>query len=156
MASSHDPLTLNDIPKPIRLDAARRSPAAQAWILARELAASAPGRFTLAVILLLAAGVTEAFGLLMIVPLLQVAGLTDAAGEPGSFAEAAASVAAWLGVPPTLPGVLGVFLGLSAVRAADRPDRTRGRPGKRPGRLRRFQVLAAVVRAIGNGQAPPD
>ena len=109
---------MNDIPKPIRLDAARRSPAAQAWILARELAASAPGRFTLAVILLLAAGVTEAFGLLMIVPLLQVAGLTDAAGEPGSFAEAAASVAAWLGVPPTLPGVLGVFLGLSAVRAA--------------------------------------
>ena len=69
-------------------------------------------------ILLLTAGVTEAFGLLMIVPLLQVAGLTEAAGEPGSFAEAAASVADWFGVPPTLPGVLGVFLGLSAVRAA--------------------------------------
>ena len=108
---------MNDIPKPIRLGAARRSPAAQTWILARELAASAPGRFALAVVLLLAAGVTEAFGLLMIVPLLQVAGLTDAAGEPGSFAEAAAAVAVWLGVPPTLPGVLGVFLGLSAVRA---------------------------------------
>ena len=60
-----------------------RHSAAQAWVLARALASSAPGRFALAVGLLLTAGVTEAFGLLMIVPLLQVAGLVDTAGEPG-------------------------------------------------------------------------
>jgi len=37
--------------------------------LARELAATAPGHCALAALLLLTAGVTKAFGLLMIVPL---------------------------------------------------------------------------------------
>lgn len=101
-----------------RNDPAPRRPAAQAWILARELVASSPGRFALAVGLLLTAGVTEAFGLLMIVPLLQVAGLADAAGEPGSVAAAVAGMAAGLGVALTLPGVLSAFLGLAAARAA--------------------------------------
>ena len=104
--------------KPLRRDAAPRHPAAQAWLLARELAASAPWRFAVAVGLLLTAGVTEAFGLLMIVPLLQVAGLVDTAGEPGSVAAAVADLAAGLGVPLTLPGVLGAFLALATVRAA--------------------------------------
>ena len=90
----------------------------QAWALARELAASAPWRCALALLLLLTAGVTEAFGLLMVIPLLQVAGVADAAGEPGRAAEAAARIAAEAGVPLTLPGVLGVFLGLAAVRSA--------------------------------------
>ena len=103
--------------KPLRPDSAPRHPAAQAGLLARELAASAPWRFSLAVALLLTAGVTEAFGLLMIVPLLQVAGLVDSAGEPGSVAAVVADLAAGLGVPLTLPGVLGAFLGLAAVRA---------------------------------------
>lgn len=88
-----------------------------AWRFFRELSASAPGRSALAVALLLLAGVTEAFGLLLIVPLLQVAGLADAVGEPGSAVRAVAEVAAQLGVPTTLPGVLAFFLGLVAVRA---------------------------------------
>ena len=120
-ASSHDRQALNKIPNPTvqaRGAAVPRSPRAQAWTLARDLAASDPGRFALAVGLLLTAGVTEAFGLMMIVPLIQVAGLADAASDPDSFSAAAASVAAWFGVPPTLPGVLGAFLVLSAVRAA--------------------------------------
>ena len=82
----------------------------QAWALARELVASAPWRCALALLLLLTAGVTEAFGLLMVIPLLQAAGVADAAGEPGRAAGA--------GVPLTLPGVLGVFLGLAAIRSA--------------------------------------
>ena len=101
-----------------RADSAPRRSAVLAWVLARELAASAPGRFALAVGLLLTAGVTEAFGLLMIIPLLQVAGLVNAAGEPGSVAAAVAGIAGGLGIPLTLPGVLGAFLGLATVRAA--------------------------------------
>ena len=94
------------------------NPVQQAWALACELAASAPLRCALALLLLLTAGVTEAFGLLMVIPLLQVAGVADAAGEPGRAAEAAARIAAATGLPLTLPGVLGVFLGLAAIRSA--------------------------------------
>ena len=101
---------MNRIPNP--------SEAARARSFGRELVASAPGRCALAAVLLLVAGVTEAFGLLLIVPLLQVAGLVGAAGEPGSVVGAVANVAARLGVPDTLPGVLAVFLALAAVRAA--------------------------------------
>lgn len=92
--------------------------AGQAWALARDLVAAAPGRSALAALLLLTAGVTEAFGLLMIVPLLQAAGLAGAGGEDSPVVEAATGVAAWLGAPLTLPGVLTVFLALAAVRAA--------------------------------------
>ena len=103
---------------PSTRETARRPAVREAWTLVRELAASAPRRLAAAVALLLTTGVTEAFGLLMIIPLLQVAGLADAAGEPGSVAASAAAFAAGLGVPLTLPGVLCVFLGLAAVRAA--------------------------------------
>ena len=112
--SSHN--RLMDVPK--SSPRASRGPAPSAWALARELVSSDPARWTLAALLLLTAGVTEAFGLLMIVPLLQVSGLADASGDPGPVVEAATRIAAGLGVPLTLPGVLGVFLGLAAVRAA--------------------------------------
>lgn len=49
------------------------SAASQAWKLARDFVSAAPGRCALAALLLLTAGATEAFGLLIIVPLLQVA-----------------------------------------------------------------------------------
>ena len=110
--------TDGDPAPPSRPEPPRRSPAREAFALARELVGSSPARWTLAALLLLTAGVTEAFGLLMIVPLLQVAGLADAAGEPGPVVETATRIAAGLSVPLTLPGVLGVFLGLAAVRAA--------------------------------------
>lgn len=90
----------------------------EAWALTRDMASSAPGRCALAVLLLLVGGVTEAFGLLMILPLLQVAGLTGQADEPGYLAETVAGIAAGVGVPLGLPGVLGAFLALAAVRAA--------------------------------------
>lgn len=93
-------------------------PAAQAWALARELVSSAPWRCAFTMLLLLTAGVTEAFGLLMIVPLLQAAGFADAGGENIPFVEAAIRFAESLGVPFSLPGVLAVFLVLAAVRSA--------------------------------------
>lgn len=49
--------------------------------LARALIADAPRRVALALLLMLAAGMTEAFGILMIVPLLQVVGLGGPAGR---------------------------------------------------------------------------
>ena len=58
--------------------------AGQAWVLARDLVASAPGRCALAGLLLHTAGVTEAFGLLVIVPLLREPALLEfVLGLPG-------------------------------------------------------------------------
>ncbi len=92
--------------------------ASQAWALARELVATAPGHCALAALLLLTAGVTEAFGLLMIIPLLQAAGLIDAGGEGVAVVEAVTGFAASVGLTLNLPGVLAVFLILAAVRSA--------------------------------------
>ena len=92
--------------------------AGEAWALARGLISTAPGRSALAAALLLTAGVTEAFGLLMIIPLLQVAGLGDAGGQSLPAVEAVTQFAATLGMTFDLLGVLTVFLVLSAVRSA--------------------------------------
>ena len=92
--------------------------AGQAWALARDLIRLAPGRSALAAALLLTAGVTEAFGLLMIIPLLQVAGLEDTGSQSLPAVEAVARFAASIGVPLDLSGVLSVFLVLAAIRAA--------------------------------------
>ena len=86
--------------------------------LARALFTYAPRRSVLALLLLLTAGVTEAFGLLMIVPLLYVAGFTAPSGQQSPFAEVTARVADAAGIELTLPAVLTVFLVLSAVRLA--------------------------------------
>ena len=88
-----------------------------AWALARDLISAAPGRCVVAALLLLTTGVTEAFGLLMIIPLLQVAGLTDVGGESAPVVAAATRAASLLGVPLNLSGVLAVFLALAAVRS---------------------------------------
>ena len=97
--------------------ASREGPRGAPWALAREFVAAAPGRCAVAALLLLIAGVTEAFGLLMIIPLLQVAGLADAAGEPGPVVETTVRIGDALGLPLSLPGVLGAFLGLATVRS---------------------------------------
>jgi len=55
--------------------------ARQAWALGRDPVATAPGHCALAALLLLTPGVTEGFGLLMIVVLLQASGLIDAGSE---------------------------------------------------------------------------
>ena len=82
--------------------------------LARALIADAPRRVALALLLMLAAGMTEAFGILMIVPLLQVVGLGGPAGDGGAVARALDAA----GVEMTLPAVLGLFLVLAAGRSA--------------------------------------
>ena len=82
--------------------------------LARALIADAPRRVALALLLMLAAGMTEAFGILMIVPLLQVVGLGGPAGGGGAVARALGAA----GVEMTLPAVLGLFLVLAAGRSA--------------------------------------
>ena len=86
-----------------------------------RLGAGAPGRCALAGLLLLTAGVTEAFGLLMIVPLLQVAALVDVGGGSIPVVETATRVARPLGAPLTLPGVLAMFLVLAAIRSIAPP-----------------------------------
>ena len=86
--------------------------------LARALFTYAPRRTVLALLLLLTAGVTEAFGLLMIIPLLHVAGFAAPAGQRSSIVEAMERAADATGVEWTLPVVLAVFLVLSAVRVA--------------------------------------
>ena len=91
---------------------------AEAGELARALFTYAPRRSVVALLLLLTAGVTEAFGLLMIVPLLYVAGFTAPSGQQSPIAEVTARVADAIGIELTLPAVLTVFLVLSAVRLA--------------------------------------
>lgn len=91
--------------------------------LARALIAYAPRRIVLALLLLLTAGVTEAFGIVMIVPLLHVIGLdaasaADARPMGGPIVQMLADMAGAVGVELTLPAVLAVFLALAAVRAA--------------------------------------
>ena len=97
-----------------------RSPAifAEARGLASALITYAPRKSVLALLLLLAAGVTEAFGLLMIIPLLHVVGFAARPGEESPVAEAVARAADAAGVELTLPAVLAVFLILAAVRSA--------------------------------------
>ena len=86
--------------------------------LAQALIAYAPRKTGLALLLLLTAGATEVFGLLMIVPLLYLAGFAAPPVERTPVAEAMARAADAAGVEPTLPAVLAVFLALSAVRSA--------------------------------------
>ena len=90
----------------------------EAGHLARALVARAPGKTLLALALLLATGITEAFGLLMIVPLLHVLGLGASPGERSPVADAVARATGAAGIEWTLPALLVVFLALAAVRSA--------------------------------------
>ena len=87
-----------------------------AGALARSLIAHAPRKTGLVLLLLLFTGVTEAFGILMIIPLLHLIGVDGSMGDGGRIAEAITQVTEFLGVKPTLPGVLALFLALVAVR----------------------------------------
>ena len=84
--------------------------------LARLLVAYAPRKTLMALLLLLTTGFTEAFGILMIVPLLHIIGVDGSAGDGGRIAETITQVTDALGVKLTLPGVLALFLALVAVR----------------------------------------
>ena len=122
---------------------------AEAGRLAHALIAYAPRKSVLALLLLLAAGVTEAFGLLMIIPLLHVVGFAARPGEESPVAEAVARAADAAGVELTLPAMLAVFLILAAVRSAVAWQRTVLLTGMRLGftdRLRE-RLYAAVAGA---------
>ena len=117
--------------------------------LTRELVAYAPRKSILALLLLLTAGVTEAFGLLMIVPLLYLVGFAAPSGERSPVAEAMAHAADAAGVEWTLSTVLVVFLVLSAARSAVAWQREVLLAGMRLGfvdRLRR-KLYAAIAGA---------
>ena len=92
--------------------------ASQATKFAHALVVDAPRRIAFVVALLLATSVTEAFGILMLLPLLELAGMGGAGGEIGALVGMMRQAAAALGVELTLPTVLGVFLVLAAVRSA--------------------------------------
>ena len=85
---------------------------------AGALLADAPCRSVLAIGLLLASAVTETFGIAMLLPLLHVAGIGGAEGAASPVRRALESGAAALGIPLTLPVLLGTFVLLAAVRSA--------------------------------------
>ena len=82
-------------------------------ILVREM----PRRVALVVTLHLAAGVAEGFGLLLLIPLLALVGLSVPQGLPAGVQGAVEGGLAALGARPTLPLVLLVFLAVMALRA---------------------------------------
>ena len=66
--------------------------------------------------LLLIVSAFEGVGVLMLVPLLTVAGVFDAGDDLGSFGDAMARLFEWFSLPLTLPVVLTAFLGLVCAR----------------------------------------
>ena len=107
--------------------------------LVHALIAYAPRRIALALLLLFVAGMTEAFGLLMLVPLLYVLDAANQPGNPGFVVETVARAAAAVGVELTLPVVLVVFLALAAVRSATAWQREVVLAGIRLGFVRHLQ-----------------
>ncbi len=85
---------------------------------ARAMIVYAPRRTVLALLFLLAASVTETFGVIMLFPFLGAIGLAGQPAERGFVVEAVARAAEAAGVELTLPVVLGAFLALFAIRAA--------------------------------------
>ncbi len=74
-----------------------------------------PWRAGLILFLLVAMGVLEGAGLVLLVPLLDAIGLDVQSGSVGRLASFTAAAFERLGLTPTLPLVLGVFLGLNLV-----------------------------------------
>ena len=88
------------------------------WQFARALAAYRPRAVGLALLLLVAASVTEAFGILMLIPILHtVGGGADGEGGQGAAAGMLEGLAGALGVELTLPAALGAFVGLTVARS---------------------------------------
>ena len=85
--------------------------------LAKALFLYAPRRTTLAAVLLLTAGVTDAFGIVMLIPLLHVVGLEGETGDGNGITEAIQGAADAIGVELNLVNVLLLFLLLAVVRA---------------------------------------
>ena len=85
--------------------------------LARALFAGRPGTVTLALFLLVVSNVTETFGLLMLIPLIEAAGFGGAAAGQGAVSGVVAGLLDAAGLPLTLLPALGLFVGLVVVRS---------------------------------------
>ena len=76
-----------------------------------------PRKAALALALTLSVTLTEGAGLLLLVPLLGLVGLDVQRGQVGRVSELVAAVFASVGVRPTLPVILGVYLAIVCARA---------------------------------------
>jgi ATP-binding cassette subfamily C protein len=76
-----------------------------------------PRPFVVTLALVLAGGVAEALSMVLLVPLLRAAGLPVDGGAAGRAGEAAVSVLAVVGVPPTLAAVLALYVAVVGAQA---------------------------------------
>jgi ATP-binding cassette, subfamily C, bacterial len=76
-----------------------------------------PGRVVLVLALVVAVAVAEWLGLLLLAPLLSLAGLELGSGSASRIAGIAERILAGLRVPPTLPAVLAIYVAVTAGRA---------------------------------------
>ncbi len=85
------------------------------WRLGMALLRQAPRRTVLVLSLTLALTITSGVGLLMLVPLLGVAGVDVGVGSIGPLADVTAAVLRAVGVPTTVPAIVAVFLAVMFV-----------------------------------------
>lgn len=76
------------------------------------LIAAAPRESALAAVVMLLASVVEGVGLVLLVPLLQLAGVDAGTGADQRIGTALSSTFAWFGATPTLGSVLAVYVGV--------------------------------------------
>lgn len=84
---------------------------------ARHVWSIARCRGVSSVVLSIAVGMVEGVGLLFLVPLLELVGISLGEGRADALAGRIASAFAWLGLPLSLPVVLGAFVAISAAQA---------------------------------------
>ena len=82
------------------------------------LAEAAPWQAALALLLSLLFSLTEGVGVSLLIPTLEVAGFHfERGGTLGRYAHYVAAAAAHLGIPPTVPALLAVFIAIVGMRA---------------------------------------
>ena len=85
--------------------------------LISELVSTSPRDSLLVVLLVLISGITEAFGLMLIIPLLTLVGITNDSHEISPILEKAVQIANSAGLSFTVQSVLAIFLILAAIRS---------------------------------------